>query len=151
MLNPTTLNTELLKIMDDNNPNFLGFPSDNFEMATNWGNAIFNYAKDVIPTSLTATQSKDAFIGVMQTMTIPTGLAIFPLAFTSFALTLAGGMQPLFTGVPPPIPIILLPVFVLPFETPIEARVAAMTAIIDLWFRTGTAINNTSGVTTIWS
>lgn len=149
---PSVLQQELLKVMDDTNPQFKGFPETVEDVANNWSNAIDLYAKGVIPASLSAPLAKQAMYGVMLGMNAPlAGLVIFPSAFTAYAVALGSGMQPTFTGVPPPAPINLTPAFAVPFEAPISTRVSVMAGIIDLWFRTGTAINNASGVTTIWA
>ena len=84
------------------------------------------------------------------TTTILTGIVVFTTAFTVFATQLGLGMQPTFSATPPVIPINLVPVFTLPFETPIKVRINLMSTIIDTWFRTGLAINNISGVSITW-
>lgn len=142
---------ELTALMDNESPSFVGFPENNAVMADNWSSAVNAYAKDVIPPSTTAAAAKTAMEGVLQGVSVGTGIAVFQSAYTAYAAQLALGMQPAFTGTPPPSPIDLTPVYNLPYTTPISQRVSAMATIVDTWFRTGIAVNNSSGASIPWA
>lgn len=136
------LKEELSKIMDSEDPNFVGFPSDSNQVADNWSNAIYEYSKTCIPLSTSATSAKAAMKSVMMGMGAPmSGLTVFPAAFTAYAATFAPGMLGAgFTGVPPSSPIDLAPVFSIPLNAGTnQMRVNAMAAIIHAWFKTGSA------------
>lgn len=131
---------------------FTNFCKDIDDVAEQWGNAINNYASKITPPSLTATPAKEAFQAEMKKINLVNGLIQLPLAFDKHATVLASGMTPAFTGVKPPAPIIFAPVFAagLAGASAKECSIL-MSDIIDLWYKTGTAINNASGATVPWS
>jgi hypothetical protein len=145
------LQKELSKIMDENDPNFLGFSSDVFVVASRWANALNTYASAVIPASTTSAVSLTAMQGVL--MQIQPG--VFPLAssITAYAASLSIGMLGAsFVGAPPTAPLDLSPAFYIPLVEGSNAqRVSAITSIIDSWFHTGTATNVISGATMTWN
>lgn len=150
----STIRSELSKIMDPDDPNFVGYPSSTSQMANNWANAVNEYAKTVFPISSTSSAAKSAMEGVFMGMVAPmSGLVIFPAAFSAYAAALSPGMiVSNFNGIPPPSPIILAPAFAVPLlSTTLQIRIDTMATIIDTWFKTGTAINISSGATVPWS
>jgi hypothetical protein len=79
-------------------------------------------------------------------------IAAFPLAFTNYAAQLGLGMQPNFSATPPPVKIDFSSVYLLGNNGGSAFQCAnAMAGIIDVWFRTGLAVNNSSGVTINWN
>ncbi len=140
--------------MDDKSSSFVAFPKDDPETAQKWSEAIAAYAAGIIPPSTTVAAAQAAMQGAMTGMSLSgAAIVIFPLAFTTFALTLAGGMAPAFTAIPPPVPIIFASVFVSGMAgAPASEIVSQMASIIDLWFRTGTAAPNPPGTVFVpWS
>ena len=150
-LTKSILVNELKKIMDSNSPDFIGFPSDNKKAAANWSKAINTYAKSVIPASTTSTNAKAAMEAVLQGLSYTAGSIVFVNSFTSYSAILATGMSPSFTGTPPPKSIDFTTVFTLPYNTSIDTRIQQMASIIDTWFRTGLAVNATTGATINWN
>jgi hypothetical protein len=149
---PNVLSNQLSSIMDKDSPSFIGFPPNIVVMASNWGNALAAYLGGIIPPSATLPVAKQAFESLMLTMNTSNGLVVFPQAFTSMAAALSLGMQPAFTGTPPPLPINFSSVFSIPLQDGTNSlRINALTLTIDAWFRTGLAVNNVSGVTVPWS
>lgn len=148
-----TLEVELSKLMDADDPAFVGFPDNVNDVAENWSNAIFNYASAVIPASSTASAAKSAMKSLLLGAGSPgTFFSIFESSFTAFAGSLAGGMAG-FISVPPPLPIVLqAPMLAIPLEESFNpSRITTMASIIDLWFRTGTATPSGGGATSPWS
>ncbi len=80
------------------------------------------------------------------------GITLLQTALAAFAVSLSAGMQPAFTAVPPPSPIVLSPVSVLGLggATPSQCT-NLISTLIDSWFRTGTAINNSTSASILWS
>lgn len=149
-----TIYSEIRKINDSTYVGFEDFPTSISDSANRWANAVNEYAKSVIPPSSTSEQAKQAFIQVMQQVSVPSqnGFAILKLAFTAYASTLALGMAPTFIATPPPSPIILEVVAPLGLGGgSAEAVASAMSNIIDSWFKTGVAVNSGSGVSINWN
>lgn len=130
---------------------FTNYCKDENDVAEKWGNVIEKYTKQITPPSLTIIQAKEAFQIEMKKINITNGLIQLPLAFDKHATILAQGMNPLFTGTKPPMLIILTPVFAAGFAgASANTCSILMTDIIDLWYKTGTAVNNSSGATIKW-
>lgn len=150
----TTLVNEIRAIIDLEYEGHAGFPQDNVENASRWATAINNYAQAVTPPSISSVAARSAFETVMLGMSaeLQNGIPIFASAFTAYAGALAPGMQPNFTATPPPIPINIAPVIPVGVAgAPAQAIAETLATIIDTWFRTGLAINNSSGATVPWS
>ena len=149
-----TLTNGLKSIMDQDYAGFIDFPSDTIAVANAWADAVNNYASLVTPPSASSAAARTAFYNVMLGMdtNAGNGLPIMISAFTAYAATLAGGMLPAFAGTPPPVPIPLATVIpALGLAGADGATVAeALSSVIDAWFRTGLAVNTTSGATTLW-
>lgn len=152
MLVPTILKTSLQEIFDQESPSFKGFPENLTQAAVRWGDAFDGYAKAVIPISISSAAAKAAFITTFLTMNSENGLTQFPSCFHNYAIALAAGMTPLFTGVPPVLPPVLTPVFTLGLS---EAKsldcINLLVEIVDKWMRTGIAIQTTTKVPIPWS
>jgi hypothetical protein len=142
---------EIRKISDEKYSNFEGFPKSAIEVATRWSEAINKYGSLVLPKSTTSEIAKqalkEAFLGLSSN-----ALIIFPSGLMTYSTQLALGMSPSFIGKPPVILIDLSLVYSLGFSGG-SARDCAnlMANLIDLWFKTGTATNPSSGATTNWN
>jgi hypothetical protein len=152
-LNKNILKTEIKKITDKSFDQFEGFPETDPNVGIRWSLAINEYAKSILPVSITSEVAKEAFKTAMSGSSIPgVGLVAFPAAFTAYATALATGMSPAFVAVPPPIPIVLAPIFVLGLSGEIaEVCASAMSDVIDEWFKTGTATPSGGGNVVNWS
>jgi hypothetical protein len=144
--------TEFSKLIDQNDPAFLGHPSNISGVADNWSNVLLNYAGTAIPSSSTATVAAQAAKTVLLGATAPG--SFFPLlvqAYSAFANTLAGGMVSGGSGMAPPVPIDFSPVLALPLSANSTPQIISLfSSITDAWFRTGTFIP-TSGGSVPWS
>ncbi len=152
---PATIITEIRKITDDTFELFEGFPSNANEMALRWSIAVHTYASSVVPVSLPATSElgRIAFENIMKGIlpNPPNGLILLPLAFTAYAVSLGLGMAPLFVGVPPPVPLVIAPIMPAGLVgAPASVQAASLGALIDVWFRTGTATPSAGGPPVIW-
>lgn len=107
----------------------------------------------IIPISTTLNIASTAFVTTMLSAQAFGAAAIaMPLAFAAFATSLAAGMAPAFIGVPPVIPFAPAPIFAMGFSgVPAVIIATTLATTINIWFRTGLAINPVTGVTTIWS
>jgi hypothetical protein len=104
-----------------------------------WSDAVSSYAAGVIPASTTVPAAAAALTGPLQSaFGSASGAPAFDAAFTSFAVTVAAGMLPLFTGTPPPAPLGIAAQLAVPQQTH-AAAAAAFAALIDVWLKTGTA------------
>ena len=146
-----TIQSELSKLMDASNGAFVGYPANSIAAAVNWMTAIDNYAQSVIPVSTTAAAAKTAAIAILSA---PAPGAFFPAlisALTTYATTLATGMAPAFTAVPPPAPISFATLLALPLNASVSARVSLIAGLIDTWFLTGSATPSGGGSPVPWS
>lgn len=147
----STLETEIRKITDKDYADFEGFPEAG-EVSERWTNAIHSYAKGVIPATTPVSQeaAKSALLAAWQSLEVE-ALVAFSSGLTAYAAALGLGMQPAFTATPPPTPVVLAPTFAIGSAGGSGADCAkSMASIIHTWFKTGTAVNNTSGATTTW-
>ena len=138
-------------INDEEFSGFAGFPENVAEAAERWSLAIGNYAAAVTPPSTTFEPARQALKSQLL-LADSLGANAFIIGLTQYASILGGGMAPAFTATPPPIPIVLEPIFAAGFGGASAVTIANQLAdVIDLWFKTGTAINNTSGATVNWN
>lgn len=147
-----TLKVNLRRIMDTEDPYFIGYPASPIQAAENFSNAIGDYALSIAPYSATNQQARLAFKTVLSGMSseLQNGLVLFPLAFASFATSLGLGMTG-FAVVPPPIPISFQLVASLGLAgAPASTCSDVMAQLIDIWFRTGIA-TPPSGSPIIWN
>lgn len=105
-----------------------------------WADAIQGYAAGIVPPSTTVAAGVAALKSALQSaFGSPSAAPGFDAAFTSYAATVAGGMLPTFTGVPPPAPLNIAAQLATTQPTH-AAAAAAFAALIDAWFRTGTGV-----------
>lgn len=149
MLNKNSLKTEIRKISDEGFNSFEGFPEDKNETAERWSEAIKIYSSSIIPYSLNIGLAKKAMREEIKTnYFIPTVLELSLIKFTQI---LASGMLPNFNGVPPASKLNIESCFLIGFGGGSSEEVAeCLSVTIDSWFKTGTAINTTSGGTINW-
>lgn len=157
-LSSNILAQELSKFMDDKSSTFEGSPETGAEFAQKFSSAINAYVSSISPPSTTLSAAQTTLQGSLMTVGPPPGM-LFPVAITAgmtaYATAVALGMQPAFTATPPPAPVgPLILASVMPLGmggAPASTCVTTLASIIDGWFRTGLAVNNTSGATIPWS
>src|SRR5262245_65312955 len=132
-LNPASLQSDLQSLFS--NP-----PAAAADCAQAWADAIQGYAASIIPASTTVAAAASALAGALASaFATPSAASAFDAAFAAAAVTIAGGMLPTFTGVPPVAPLNVASLLGSP--QPTHAAAAALFAsLIDTWFRTGTAV-----------
>ena len=129
-------------------PLFDTSPLDAGACAAQWADALSAYAAAIVPPSTQVTSAADAFegavVGMDQADQAETAIRA---GLTAFAGVLSAGMQPAFSGVPPVAP------WEHTFSNTLSASEAAQVVAdsIDAWMKTGSAMNNASGVVTTWA
>ena len=109
------------------------------DCAQAWADAIQGYAAGVVPASTTVAAAASSLAGALAgAFSAPSAASAFDAAFSAFAATLALGMLPAFTGTPPAAPLNIAGQLAQSQPTH-AAAAAAFAALIDAWFRTGTA------------
>lgn len=152
MLVVNNLSSELEKIFDQESSNFLGFPQSLPEAADRWTEAWDNYAKKVMPPSTTTDIAKETFRNTFLGINNYNGLVQFPLCFFNYAVALAPGMLPTFSGTPPPTPPVLAPVWAVGYGGGGSSEcIKTLSSILDSWMKTGIATNIITGVSIPWS
>lgn len=138
----SVLEAELAKVIDKENPEFVGFSKNQLVVAENWANAIDTYAAEIIPatTAVASGAARQAFIPVMAASAAPSAaIAAFPQAFTAYAAQVATGMTSgAIVSTPPPAPIVIAPIFPIGLSGNTPLLISTFASIIDTWFRTGT-------------
>jgi hypothetical protein len=136
---------------DPESPNFTSFPETTLEAAEKWSDGVNVYATNVVPVSSFGSIARQQFFSIMSTMNNFNGITILPQAFAAYATQLALGMTG-YTATPPPMPIDFSPVYSLGLAGGKNADCLSLLAeIVDIWFRTGIAIQISSGVSQPWS
>lgn len=154
MLSKDLIEIEIRKINDAQFEQFDGFPDSIEASAERWSEACRKYCETIAPPSLTLDQSKEAMRQELLKISVGSvnGSIQIALAFRKFAEVLGTGMNPTFTGIAPPSLIDFSTVYSIGFSGGSSSEVARLMAnIIQLWFTSGTAINNSSGVTINWN
>lgn len=132
-LNPASLQSSLESL-------FAEPPAAAADCAQAWADAINGYAASIVPVSTTVAAGVSALASALASaFSSPSAASAFDAAFSAFATTVAGGMLPTFTGVPPPAPLGVAAQLAVTQETH-AAAAAAWASLIDSWFRTGTAV-----------
>jgi hypothetical protein len=132
-LNPAALQSSLASL-------FASPPATRAACAQAWADAVNGYAAAIVPASTTVAAGVAALSSALASaFAAPSAASPFDAAFAAFAVTVAGGMLPTFTGVPPAAPLNVAGQ--LATEQPTHAAAAAAWAsLIDTWFRTGTGV-----------
>jgi hypothetical protein len=132
-LNPASLQSALASL-------FASPPASRSACAQAWADAIQGYAAAIVPPSTTVAAGAPALKSALEAaFASPSAAPGFDAAFSSFGATVAGGMLPTFTGVPPPAPLNIAAQLASTQPTHAVAA-AAFAALIDAWFRTGTGV-----------
>lgn len=107
--------------------------------ANSWGDAVQTGTASIIPASTTvaaaATTLKTALAAAFAASNAVPGMVT---AFTAFAVTVAAGQLPLYTGVPPASPIDFASIFSSPRDSHSDAA-QAVSDLIETWLKTGSA------------
>lgn len=132
-LNPASLQSSLESL-------FAAPPATRAACAQAWADAVNGYAASIVPASTTVAAAVATLAGSLASaFAAPSAASPFDAAFAACAVTIAAGMLPLFTGVPPPAPLNIASL--LGSSQPSHAAAAAAFAsLIDTWFRTGTGV-----------
>lgn len=132
-LNPASLQSSLESL-------FAQPPAAAAACAQAWSDAVNGYAAAIVPPSTTVAAGILALTGALTSaFSSPSAAAAYDAAFAAFATTVAAGMLPAFTGVPPPAPLNIAAQLAIP-QSSHAAAAAAFAALLDGWFRTGTAV-----------
>lgn len=156
-LNRNNLITEIRKINDESFDDFEGFPETIESTATRWANLVDNYAgANLIPVvnPIFLESARIAFFNQFLLLSNKTqnGIQVFANAFAAYAVQIALGMQPVFTGLVPPTRLSIESIIPVGLNGGSAQVIASLLAtLIDTWFRTGTAINNQTGATVNWN
>ena len=143
------LNDEIRKINDFDFEYFEQFPKSIDEAAERWSNAIFKHCEDVVPPSITLQQAKQ--ICYLEFLKVSNNPKQFEIAIMKFAEVMKDGMIG-FNGVMPPTDLNLITVFLKGFSGSSSLDIAnELSEKIHAWFKTGTAINVSSGITINWN
>lgn len=127
-------------------------PDTAAECAQAWAAAIVGYASNVTPTSTTVAGAEPTLASSLTTAFESDDAAPgMESAMAAFAVTVAGGMAPAFTGTPPPDPVGFAAQFAgAKPETHAEAG-SQIADLIDVWMKTGTATPSGGGAPVNWS
>lgn len=150
------LEAALAKLMDQNNPNWPGFPAGNAIVAFNFATAVHAYAKYVRPQSSGAALGLPAFISAMMPLlSAPGPMPFFPAiqaGMTAYATALGVGMAASGNvAVPPVLPADWTGFLALPKDGPLQDKITDLATVIHEWFLEGTATPLTGGSTVNWS
>jgi hypothetical protein len=131
-LNPASLQSALASL-------FASPPGSRAACAQAWANAVNGYAASIVPPSTTVAAAVPPLASSLEAaFGAPSAASGFDAAFAAFAVTVAGGMLPAFAGVPPAAPLNIAAQLGVNQPTH-AAAAAAFAALLDAWFRTGTA------------
>lgn len=145
LLLPTMIN-EILKMTDETNGAFVGWPENNEQTAANWAAAARAYFEGiVVPTVSPAAfpAGESAFASVMTPALLlppPATAGAMAAAFAAFAAAIVANALPTPPGValPPPAPLIPFTVADLLPTTDAVYAATSLATKIDIWARTGT-------------
>lgn len=107
--------------------------------ANAWGAAMLDYAADVVPPSATVGTAADTLAAALAAaFATPSAVPAVDAAFAAFAASTGLGMGPAYSAIPPPAALGISTLLAAP--SPSHAAAAAtFSALIDVWFRTGSA------------
>lgn len=147
----STLVNGLRGIFDVEYSGFKDWPSSLDDAANKWGNTINNYARIVVPVSITSVVARTAFVAKFLLLDSVNDVSGMSDAIKVYADVLGSGMAPAFTYTIPNIGPDLTPVKMLGLSGGSSKQcIDLMSTIIDIWFRTCTAQNTISGGVVFW-
>lgn len=124
----------------------------NADCATQWADAMKEYASAVVPASTTVEAAADALeTALAAAFALPAAAASMESAFAAFALAVGGGMAPAFTATPPPGPVGFATQFASAFPATHALAATALSGLINTWMKTGTATPTAGGAPVNWS
>lgn len=123
------------------------------DCAALWAGAFGSYASGITPPSTTVTAAQSALESALASAFASGDAgAAMDSAFSAAAATIATGMAPTYTGVPPVAPIGWVAQFAEPYPDTHAAAAAKYAPVIDAWMKTGTATLNSPPNTVVpWS
>jgi len=129
-----TLEAALLDLMDNHGATVA-------DCAALWASAFGSYAGSVVPPSTTVAAAQATLQSALASaFASPDALPAMDAAFQAAAATIATGMLPLYTGVPPASPIGWAALLGEPYAATNAEAAANIAAVIDPWMKTGIAI-----------
>lgn len=117
------------------------YPATIAAAAQEWASAVQAFAAGLVPPSTTVAAATSALQAALQlAFTSSNCAALMDAAFQQFAVAVAAGQAPTFTGVPPPSPVGFATIFAQqPAPSTRAEGVARVASKIDAWMRTGLA------------
>lgn len=120
--------------------NFASPAGDAAGCGQQWADAVKAYAAGIVPPSTTLNAAASALAGALgSAFASPSAIGGMESAFAAFGASLALGMAPTFTGVPPAGPVGFASQFGGPAPTTHAAAASAIAGRIDAWMKTGSA------------
>jgi hypothetical protein len=108
--------------------------------AGQWADAAQAYASGIVPPSTTVNAAAEALEGALAgAFASPAAIPVMESAFAAFAVSIASGMAPLFTGAPPSGPVGFAGQFAGPAPETHGEAAGAIASLIDTWMKSGTA------------
>ena len=105
-----------------------------------WADAVKDYAAGIVPPSTTVSAAAATLAGALAgAFSSPAAAPGMEAAFAAFAVTVAGGMLPTYTGVPPAGPVGFASQFAGPKPESHAEAGAELGGLIDAWMKKGTA------------
>lgn len=147
-----TLKRELKNLVSNSD----NFPDSFAGAAQNFANALNEYGKMVVPSSVSSEAAKAAFVSAFIASQPKQSLEIVVDGVVAYCVALAVGMAPVWVGTPPPSSTSLLAAMIAAGQIALDGGSSddwanSAASAIDTYFRTGTATNSTTGVVVIWS
>jgi len=153
MLNKSVLEQSLLRIIDKDNQDFIGFSNSVYEAALLFADSFYNYINEIIPVSTAHSAAKMSFISIFSGINRYNYRTQFNLAYITYVSIMANGMQPTFTPILPPTQLDLVPIFDKSIREYLKASEVAnlMADKIHTYVKSGKATNNNSGTVVSWN
>lgn len=127
-------------------------PNTSAQCAQAWANAIQSYAAAVVPPSTTVAAAGSALAAALvAAFAAPAAAPGMEAGFAAFGAALGAGMAPAFVAVPPAVPVGFGPQFAGPKPGTHQAAGDAISSLIDIWMRTGTATPSGGGPAAPWT
>lgn len=156
MLNKQKLKKEIRKLNDSSYEEFSSFPNNCSDACRSWSQCYYLYAEKMIPLTssliLARTKARISLMGICGCSDLLSAATIFENSLNSFAEEVASGIVYPFSGVKPKKQLNLEPIFIKALKGGSAEEFAEnLSTEIDIWFRSGTAININSGLVINWN
>lgn len=120
--------------------------------ATQWADAMGNYASAIVPPSATVSAAKATLeTALAAAFALPAAAPSMETAFAAFAATVGGGMAPAFTATPPAGAVGFATQFAAAAPATHAIAAAAVGGIIDTWMKSGSAVPSGGGPAVGWT